>query len=72
MTVLTDEPWTTPRRTELTRLEHHQLHLRAVGLAAQWREFFPDVVRPSHCPFDHRHAPKAGTLAALMQSGRMS
>jgi hypothetical protein len=57
-----------PRRTELTRVEHHQLHLQAVGLSAQFREFFPNVVRPSYCPFDHRHDPPAGTLAALMRA----
>ena len=57
-----------PRRAELTRLELQWIHNEAIGIAAQFREFFPDVVRPSGCPFDHRHDPPRGALAAFMRA----
>lgn len=54
-------------REELSRLELQYLHNQAVVISAQWREFFPDVVRPSSCPFDAKPAP-GGTLAAFMRA----
>jgi hypothetical protein len=55
---------------ELDRYELRRLHEEAVLVARMYREFFPNVRRPSQCPIDARPAAKPGTLAGLMQEGR--
>lgn len=56
------------RRVELDPIEHRRLHEQAVLIAKMFPEFFPDVVRPSGCLFDHHDEPPAGTLAAFMRA----
>jgi hypothetical protein len=52
---------------ELDRAELRRVHEQAILIRARFPEFFPDVRRPSCCPFDARPVSKPGTLAGLMQ-----
>lgn len=65
-----DTPSFPPPQAEMARGELFSFHHRAIALSATFREFFPDVARPSTCEVGTKTPAPSGTLAAFMQANR--